>query len=193
MALALEFRVKGWLGSRCEERVSSPRLSLSFWGLDTRPSPPFNLKSICASFPPDGSGINLFPCVQDAIKSTSSYARDRSAYNNPSLIKHRVTTCGNSYETSTEGCPLCGWGEARRQLSTKPTSWFSILASGLNLRFVSISAASMLTLLIEVNIVLAVAGTLILLATNSVPLLLLICLVGTIYWAHSFCQKYFGD
>jgi hypothetical protein len=35
--------------------------------LAPRPQPPFNLKSICASFPPDGSGINLFPTFRTPL------------------------------------------------------------------------------------------------------------------------------
>jgi ribosomal protein L37E len=123
---------------------------------------------------------------------TTQSAQERPPTAIPKRRERTCPTCGNTYETSTEGCPLCGWGAARRQRSLERTSWFGILAAGLNVRFVSNSAASMLTLLIEINIVLTVAGVLVLLATGSVPILLLMSLVAAIYLAHSHCQMFSG-
>ncbi|MDA1015368.1 MAG: hypothetical protein O3A00_13070 [Planctomycetota bacterium] len=121
-------------------------------------------------------------------------AKKRRSTASPKRRGHTCPICGQSYAISTEGCPLCGWGEARRRgQSTQPTSWFSILAAGLNRGVVSNSAAAMVTLWIEFSIVLAVAVAGVFFTRSGVGFLQLLFLLadftGLIYFIRGFFKR----
>lgn len=120
---------------------------------------------------------------------------------NPSQPRyHKCPDCGQSYEVSTLGCPLCGWGEKRRQgRSTKTASWFTILAAGFNVRMVGNAAASMVGHILGWAFLLGIALVLIV-ATTAAPqtrqggltILFLVSILVTIHLASVYCRSFYS-